>query len=160
MLKKYINIVSIGILLLVLYILQDLFNWQWEWMYNLQLNQGYKRWSGVFVMTFILFQWLLTLTRIIPKLRKRSILFTSLHKKIGALSPLFFYIHAMEFGYGYLLILSIIFFTNMILGTVNLDLIKSHKNWIFQSWMIIHVALSVIITFMMFFHVGVVFYYE
>ena len=160
MLKKYVNIFSIGILFLVLYILQYLLNWHWKWLYNLQLNESYKRWSGVFLMTFILFQWFLSLTRIIPKLRRKSLQMTSLHKKIGAVSPLFFYVHAMEFGYGYLFILSIIFFSNMFLGVVNLDIIKSHKNWIFQSWMIIHVALSVIITFIMFFHVGVVFYYK
>lgn len=160
MIKKYINIVSVGITLLVLYVLQDIFNWRWEWLYNLQLNESYKRWSGVFLMTFILFQWLLTLTRIIPRFKKISFQLTSYHKKIGALSPLFFYVHAMEFGYRYLFMLSIIFFTNMLLGIVNLDIIKSHKNWVFQSWMILHVALSVIITAIMFFHIGVVFYYE
>lgn len=160
MIRKYINIVSIGITLLVLYILQDLFNWRWEWLYNLQLNESYKRWSGVFLMVFILFQWLLTLTRVITRFKHISFQLTGYHKKIGALSPLFFYVHAMEFGYGYLFMLSIIFFTNMLLGVVNLDIIKSHKNWVFQSWMIIHVALSVIITAIMLFHIGVVFYYE
>src|SRR5690606_40564131 len=103
-------------------------------------------------MVFILFQWLLTLTRVIPRLKHISFKLTGYHKKIGALSPLFFYVHAMEFGYGYLFMLSIIFFTNMLLGIVNLDIIKSHKNWVFQSLMILHVELFVIITAIIFFH--------
>ncbi len=150
----------IGFTTLILYILQYVLNLKWQWLYDLQLDEDYKRWSGVVVGIFILFQWILTLTRIIKKWRKHAIKFTTWHKWIGIISPVLFYFHAMEFGYGYLALLSYIFFANMVLGTVNLDIIKSQKNWIFQSWMITHVALSIVITFIVVFHIGVVFYYE
>ncbi len=155
------SFVILGSVLLLAYIGQYAFSIRWESLYQLQqLNESYKRWSGVFVATFILFQWALTIIRISKKLRSYNTRLTILHKWIGVLSPIFFYIHAMEFGYGYLAFLSYIFFINMLLGTINLDIIKSKKEWIFQAWMIIHVLLSVLITSITIFHIGVVFYYK
>ena len=149
-----------GILLFILYILQYALDLKWEWLYTLQLSESYKRWSGLLITILIAFQWVLTVVRVSKKLRIHSLKYTQLHKWIGVISPIFFYLHALEFGYGYLALLSYIFFTNMILGTINLDVIKSQRNWIFQSWMITHVALSIVITFITMFHIGVVFYYE
>jgi len=161
MLKKYFNTFTIGIALLVLYMAQYLIpSLQWKWLYELQHDQDYRRWSGLIVTLLIVFQWLLTLIRVVKKWKKHSVTFTSMHKWVGAFSPLIFYAHCMEFGFAYLLVLSIIFMTNMLLGTINLDVIKSQKEWIFQTWMIVHVSLSIIITFVMFFHIGVVFYYK
>ncbi|MBQ4821070.1 hypothetical protein J8M14_13445 [Aquimarina sp. MMG016] len=158
--KKSVSFVLVGSILFLAYILQYILNIRWNTLYDLQLDENYKRWSGVFVSAFIIFQWALTIIRISKKLRKYALQFTYIHKWIGILSPVFFYLHAMKFGYGYLALLSYIFFINMILGTINLDIIKSTKNWIFQSWMITHVALSFVITFLVLFHIGVVFYYE
>ena len=149
-----------GILLFILYILQYALDLKWEWLYTVQLSESYKRWSGLLITILIAFQWVLTVVRVSKKLRIHSLKYTQLHKWIGVISPIFFYLHALEFGYGYLALLSYIFFTNMILGTINLDVIKSQKNWIFQSWMITHVALSIVITFITMFHIGMVFYYE
>ncbi len=160
MIKRVFTILNIGTILLVAYVVQHLFDLKWQWLYELQLEESYKRWSGLAVALFIAFQWLLTLTRVWKRIRHYSVKFTKWHKWIGAFSPILFYIHAMEFGYGYLALLSYLFFANMLLGVVNLDTIKSHKNWIFQSWMITHVAFSIIITFLMVFHIGVVFYYK
>ena len=160
MTKSQISFLIVGFILLALYILQYSLHLKWNWLYTLQQDENYKRWSGVLVGIFILFQWLLTITRVSKRLRKHSMKFVSWHKWIGVISPIFFYFHALEFGYGYLALLSYIFFANMILGTVNLDVIKSQKNWVFQSWMVSHVAFSVVITFLLFFHIGVVFYYE
>jgi len=56
--------------------------------------------------------------------------------------------------------LDYLFFANMLLGVVNLDVIKSKKDWVFQTWMIAHVTFSVVITFIAVFHIGVVFYYK
>lgn len=127
---------------------------------TLQSQENFKRWSGLAVALFIVFQWFLTFTRIITKLRKHSVKLTNIHKWIGAFSTLLFYIHATSFGYGYLALLSYIFFTNLLLGTINLDVIKSQKEWIFKSWMIVHVSLSMLITGIMFLHIGTVFYYK
>lgn len=83
-----------------------------------------------------------------------------LHKWAGALSPIFFYMHSMGMGYGYLALLSYIFLANALLGYINLDVIKNNSELLFKGWMILHVAFSLIITILMFFHITMVFYYK
>ena len=159
--KKIFSVLNIGLLLFALYIVQYFLPIKWEWLLNLQEHdQMYKRWSGLAVFIVIIFQWILTISRVSKRLRKYSIKLTAWHKWIGALSPILFYVHVMNFGFGYLALLSYLFFANMLLGVINLDIIKSKKNWIFQSWMITHVTFSIVITFLAIFHIGVVFYYK
>lgn len=156
--QKVITI--IGLVLFCSYLLQEVLNLKIASFENLQSQQMFKRWTGLAVAIFILFQWFLTFTRITPKLRKYAVKLTNFHKWLGAFSPLLFYIHATGFGYGYLALLSYVFFGNMLLGTINLDVIKSQKEWIFKSWMIAHVGFSMLITGILFLHIGTVFYYK
>ncbi len=150
----------LGVLLLLIYLVQYFFNLQWQWLSTLQQGEMFKRWSGLFLSLFIAFQWVLTFTRVIKKFRKHAIKMTTIHKWLGALSPLFFYIHSISLGYGYLLLLSYIFFSNALIGYINLDVIKNNSDLLFKAWMMLHVAFSLIITIMMFFHIGMVFYYK
>lgn len=158
--KYFKNPTVLGLILLCLYLLQYIFNWHWVWLQNLQLDQMYKRWSGLALALLIVFQWVLTFSRIIKKMRKHAVKMALIHKWIGALSPLFFYFHSIELGYGYLLLLSYIFFSNTLIGYFNLDVIKNNSELLFKGWMITHVALSLVITIMMVFHVSMVFYYK
>ena len=158
--KNQKAITIIGLVLFCSYILQDILVLKITSIERLQSQEMFKRWSGLAVALFITFQWFLTFTRIIPKLRKHSIKLTEIHKWIGAFSPILFYIHATSYGYGYLALLSYVFFANMLLGTINLDIIKSQKEWVFKGWMIAHVSLSMLITAILFLHIGTVFYYK
>ena len=151
---------TIGLILLFLFFLQFILDLKWEWLYKLQQEEMFKRWSGFGLGIFILFQWLLTFSRVIQKFRKYSLKVTQLHKWIGALSPLLFYFHSMELGYGYTALLAYIFMINTLLGYFNLDVIKSANEVLFKGWMIVHVAFSIIVTLLMVFHIGVVFYYK
>ncbi|AUS04038.1 hypothetical protein [Pseudotamlana carrageenivorans] len=150
----------VGLLCLFAYLLQYFLDLQWTWLFELQQDELFKRWSGLVLALFIAFQWLLTFTRVIKKFRKHAMTILDMHKWIGALSPLLFYIHSMTFGYGYLLMLSYIFFTNTLLGYFNLDVIKNNSDLLFKSWMITHVALSIVVTIIMVFHITMVFYYK
>lgn len=158
--KKKTLTTSIGLVLLVLFFVQFFLKLKWTWLAELQQEQLYKRWSGLFLALFITFQWVLTLTRVVKKLRKHSLKMTEIHKWAGALSPIFFYVHSMGMGYGYLAFLAYIFFANTLLGYINLDVIKSTSEVLFKGWMISHVAFSIIITILMFFHITMVFYYK
>ncbi|ANW95038.1 hypothetical protein AXE80_01440 [Wenyingzhuangia fucanilytica] len=158
--KNQKAITIIGLVLFCSYILQDILGFKITSLEQLQSQEMYKRWSGLALALFITFQWFLTFTRIIPKLKKHSIKLTEIHKWIGAFSPILFYIHTTSYGYGYLALLSYVFFANMLLGTINLDVIKSQKEWIFKGWMIVHVSLSMLITAILFLHIGTVFYYK
>jgi len=150
----------LGLLLLLLFFIQFFLKLEWSWLLELQNKQLYKRWSGLGLAIFIIFQWFLTFTRIVPKLRKHVLKMNTIHKWLGAISPILFYVHSMDLGYGYLLLLSYIFFTNTLLGYINLDVIKNNSNLLFKGWMITHVAFSIIITIIMFFHITIVFYYK
>ncbi|WP_136481295.1 hypothetical protein [Cognatitamlana onchidii] len=150
----------LGLVLLVAFLLQYVLKLEWEWLYILQEQQMYKRWSGLALALLITFQWVLTLTRTIGKWRKHAMNMQTIHKWLGAVSPLFFYIHSMALGYGYLLLLSYIFFSNTLLGYLNLDVIKNNSDALFKGWMIAHVALSIIVTILMLFHIVMVFYYK
>jgi len=127
---------------------------------TLQKGEMYKRGSGLVLAIFISFQWLLTLGRVIKKYRKYTLKITALHKWAGGLSPLFFYIHSVGMGYGYLALLAYLFFANALLGYINLDVIKNNNELLFKGWMISHVAFSIVITILMFFHINMVFYYK
>lgn len=150
----------IGLILLFLFIIQFALDLKWKWLYDLQQDEMFKRWSGFGLGMFILFQWLLTFSRVVSRFRKYSFKITNLHKWIGAISPLLFYIHSMELGYGYLALLAYIFLVNTVIGYFNLDVIKSTSDTLFKGWMITHVAFSIIVTILMIFHIGVVFYYK
>ena len=150
----------LGLILLLFYFLQFILNIEWAWLQGLQQDEMYKRWSGLVVALLIVFQWVLTLTRVVKKFRKHANNMALIHKWIGALSPLVFFMHSTGMGYGYLLLLSYVFFSNALLGYLNLDVIKNNSDWLFKGWMIAHVALSITITIVMFFHIGMVFYYK
>ncbi len=150
----------VGLLLFAAFFIQYFFNVEWGWLYQLQQGEMYKRWSGLLVAVLITFQWLLSLVRTKRRLVKYAMSMQNIHKWLGALSPIIFYIHSMHMGYGYLLLLSYIFFTNTILGYLNLDVIKNNSEALFKGWMISHVALSLIITILMLFHIVMVFYYK
>ncbi|MGY6648761.1 hypothetical protein [Wenyingzhuangia sp. IMCC45574] len=156
--QKIITI--IGLVLFCSYLLQDILGLKIQALETLQAQEMFTRWTGLALGIFIAFQWSLTFVRIIPKLRAKSLLFTEIHKWIGVFSPILFYIHTTSFGYGYLGLLSYVFLSNMLLGTINLDVIKSQKDWVFKSWMILHVGFSMLITVIMFLHIGTVFYYK
>ncbi len=150
----------LGLALFLAFLVQLVLKLEWHWLYELQQGEMYKRWSGLVLAIFIAFQWVLSLTRTVKKWRSYAVQMQRIHKWIGALSPLFFYIHCMELGYGYLALLSYIFIANTLLGYFNLDVIKNNSEFLFKGWMISHVALSLIVTLLMVFHIVMVFYYK
>lgn len=149
-----------GLILLSAFFLQFFLKLEWSWLLELQQQEMYKRWSGLVLALFIVFQWVLTLTRVIKKFRKHAMSMQTIHKWLGAVSPLFFYIHSMALGYGYLLLLSYVFLVNTLLGYFNLDVIKNNSDALFKGWMIMHVALSIVVSVMMVLHITMVFYYK
>ncbi|MDN3669146.1 hypothetical protein QWY93_07380 [Echinicola jeungdonensis] len=149
-----------GGILFLLFILQDLMGWRWEYLYELQDDQMYRRWSGLGLSLIILFQWTLSLVRTRPNWEELSLKFYNIHNWVGALTPLLFYIHSMQLGFAYLLVLSITFFGNFLLGMINLDVLKNKSKIVFQGWMILHVACSFFITGLTIYHIWVVFYYK
>ncbi|MEM1009803.1 MAG: hypothetical protein AAGJ35_12455, partial [Myxococcota bacterium] len=152
--------ISIGATLFALFVLQDVLELRWTALQEWQAGQLYRRWSGLGLFTVILFQWTLSLVRVVPRWEEKSIVFHAIHNWLGAFSPLLFYVHSMQLGFAYLFLLSITFFGNFLLGMFNLDVLKSKSMLVYQGWMILHVAFSFFISFVTLYHIWVVFYYE
>jgi sulfoxide reductase heme-binding subunit YedZ len=156
--KKYI---IVGLFLFTAYILQYMLALSWQDLLFLQQQNWFRIVSGSVVAASIAFQWYLSRIRsnlsISPQ---KGLHYAWLHKWVGALSPLLFYIHAAAPGYAYLLTLSIVFFSNFILGMLNSEVISIDKKWYYQGWMILHVGLSCLITTLIVFHICIVIYYK
>ena len=152
--------VYLGIILFVLYISQEVFSLKINFLEDLQNIESYRRWSGLLLFLVILYQWVMTFIRIKSSNPVVIENFYKIHTWLGALTPLIFYIHSTKPGFAYLLLLTLAFYANFLLGMFNLDFIKSKVSWYFQTWMIMHVSLSVLITATAFYHVWIVFYYN
>jgi len=159
-LEKILNYVSVGYFLLIAYLLQHFLDIRWERLEIWQADESYKRWSGFILATFMILQWSLTWVKIVKRWSGQVELFTSIHKWMGALSPIIFYIHATHFGYAYLFFLSTLFFSNIFLAFLNTDQLKLKTEWYINGWMILHVSVSVLLTLLMFYHGFIAYYYK
>ena len=113
--------------------------------------------------SFLAVQWILPFLRMLGK-HKQVKRFYPLHKKVGVFAPLFFFIHSMQFGYAFMVVLSTVYFSNVILGIFSLDVIKdfvsvNRKRYGFW-WMILHVALSFLTMGLMVVHIYIAFAYK
>jgi len=158
--NQSINYVTVGLALLLLYLAQQWFDLRWELLQTLQHEDSFKKNSGLVLGGFMILQWSLTWVRVLKMKDEVNKLFISIHKWLGAFSPLFFYAHAMEFGYAYLFFLTCLFVTNMLVGYLNPEKIGVTLKAYLQGWMIVHVTLSVLLTLLMFFHGFMAYYYN
>ena len=99
-----ISFLVTGLLLFVLFVIQDVVDLRWEYLQELQQDQMYRRWSGLGLFVIILFQWTLSIVRTTPKWEELSLTFYNIHNWFGAFTPLLFYIHSMQLGFAYLLV--------------------------------------------------------
>lgn len=150
----------IGMCLFLAYCGQEILDLRWEYLHALQREESFKRWSGLLLFIYIGLQWSLTIFRIKKNWEAYASFVMSMHKWMGAFSPLVFYFHSMETGYAYLFVLSITFLLNVLIGFIHTDTIKTKAYWYFQAWMIAHVAFSFLISTIVFYHIWIVFYYN
>jgi methionine sulfoxide reductase heme-binding subunit len=145
----------------VAYLLQALFKIEWPYLANLQANESYKTWSGIALMVYIYSQWALTYKRVYSASKKFQITLT-IHKWSGALAPLFFYLHSIRFGYGYLFLMTIIFYLNFFIGNLNpegLKVSRSLPNY-YAYWLRAHIFFSSLICLIIVYHIYIVVYYK
>lgn len=161
MIKAYKGYHLLGLLLFIAYLLQHFLGLHWQALVELQQQEWYRILSGLFLLSLILLQWYFSRVRANPKLSAdKTVRHYNLHTWIGALSPLVFFLHAAAPGYAYLLVLSILFFGNLLLGLLNGDTLSISSQWYYQGWMILHISISCLITALVLVHIAVVIYYE
>ncbi len=152
---------KIGLLLFIAYLAQALLPWEWQAMAELQSGESYKKWTGFLLFLLILFQWTLVIARgVYEKNGKEKEKQVTLHKWVGVLSPVVFYVHSTSPGYGLLLFLTVIFFANFILGFLNDLPFELKKLRYFNLWLGAHILFSALILLLSVLHVWLVFAYS
>lgn len=139
--------------------LQVLFHIKWQWYELQQAQEPYRVISGIGLFVFVVLEWHLLVMRVKNKMR-HTIHAYRFHKYLGVVAPLAFYIHSTRFGYGYLSLLTTLFFANILVGLFNPEIFIHRPKWYSYNWMIVHIMLAVLMLALVFFHIYVVLIYE
>jgi ferredoxin-NADP reductase len=152
--KSYLYL---GIGLFLAFLAQDIFSWKIPWLENLQTQEPYKIYSGLLLAFYILTQFIMSYNNSCEKPHVSASKYQQ-HKFRGAFAPLVFFIHSTQFGVGYLLMLTMVYFSNFLLGIFNHERIKTPINRIryFKLWLPLHIALSILLVVLVGFHIYVV----
>ncbi|MFT4535867.1 MAG: hypothetical protein ACJA1A_002811 [Saprospiraceae bacterium] len=154
--KKTENI--IGLILFTLYLLQYLAQLEFDYLTQLQTNSTYRHWSGFVLFLFILGQWVLPIFRGVFDMKGKAIeRMHSIHNLLGVTSPIVFYLHSSRPDYGLLLLLTVVFFMNLLVG---LSLNCDSYNKYFRFGLVLHVIMSAQIMISTILHIWIVFIYN
>ena len=137
---RYLKSISqreIGLLLLLIYFIQLFIPWHD---------------FGSTLLFVVMSPWLLTFSRVVLEIGgSQWQRLTKWHRWIGTISPIVYFFHSIEPGYGLLLLLTSIFFINHFLASLN----NEAPYWIriFPVWILIHVSLSILIMVLSCYHI-------
>lgn len=150
----------VGVALSIAFLVQAFWAWHWPWLKTLQQNELYRQWSGVFLLLYLIGQFLLPLARRYGSrpLQRR---YYRWHHWQGALAPLIYYFHSMQLGYAYLLLLSIVYFANVLVGLSSAEVSLKYvtiRNYAYY-WLILHISLSLLTVALVFYHIYIVLAY-
>ena len=149
----------VGSLLLTLYFIQLNLNLRWLWLDNLQGNEVYQQVTGFMLLAYVILQGRLGYHRLRYPKKSFAPLLKS-HKLHGVFGPLLFYVHSMDIGFAYQVVLTFIFLGNSLVGYLNPQALKVRVKWYVLSWTIVHVSLALLTLALMLFHIYVVYYYS
>jgi len=149
----------IGSLFLALYFTQLSFNLRWLWLDNLQSNEVYKQITGFLLLAYVTMQGRLGIQRLHnPNMPFRSLLAN--HKIHGVFGPVLLYIHSMDVGFAYQVVLTFVFLGNSLVGYLSPQAIKLRQKWYALIWTVLHVGLAILTLVLMLFHIYVIYYYS
>ena len=152
--------VYLGVFLMLAFIAQDFFQIKWTWLETLQINETYRRWSGLSLALYLAAQFILPIMRLQGNIEAVARHY-SLHKLQGTLAPLIYYLHTTTIGYAYLFVLSMVYFGNFLLGLFNPDSVKpTFKQHYLRYWLPLHISLSVLTVFLLAYHIYIAFAYQ
>lgn len=151
--------VWVGLGLVAGFLAQDLLDLEWSWLAERQRTDGYRRWSGLALTLYLAAQWALTALRSRQMWRQAKVAYR-LHMYLGILAPVFFYAHAQRAGFAYLLLLSIVFFSTVLIGLANQEVLPFRRRWFADLWILVHVGLSVLLVLLAGYHIFISFYYS
>ncbi len=146
----------IGFTLLSLYITQLIWGYRFEFLYELQHNNYYKQITGYLLLLYVLYQFRLAKARNnVNQIRYHC----SLHKIQGVAAPLVLYIHSMELGYAYQVLLSCLFLFNCFVGLLSPQQLKVRNLVYVNSWLILHVSIAILVVGLVLYHLFITYWY-
>ena len=149
----------LGMGLLSLYAAQLMLELRWEWLAQLQAGEIYRQFTGYLLLSYVLLQARLGIKRVrnqTTALRKEF----DMHKIQGVFGPVVFYIHSVEVGYAYQLLLAFVFLGNCIIGYFSPHALQWRNKVYLLSWTITHISLAILTLVLMIFHIYVVYQYS
>lgn len=151
----------VGFALSGAFLCQAMGAWHWPWLRALQQIELYRQWSGLFLLLYLAGQFLLPLARRYGSrpLQRRHYRW---HQWQGALAPLIYYVHSMQLGYAYLLVLSIVYFANIIVGLSSAEVMLKYVTIrrYAHYWLILHISLSLLTVALVLYHLYIVLAYS
>lgn len=149
---------KLGFTLITCYLLQWLVPFEVDRLLELQTNDDYKFWSGLALATLFASQWTLTYARVVLQREGQAFIkVVKAHKIVGSLSPILYYTHSCDPGYGFLFVLTFIFIINHILANINLDGLTLTM---YNVWLSIHIFFSFVILILAISHIVIVFQFK
>jgi len=149
----------LGLLLVTAFTLQELGNFTWPWLAELQADDVYKQLSGLVLVAYIARQWRCSLLRNRGLLQQAARLLKR-HKLLGAMAPALFYVHAQHTGYAYTQVLSLVYFSIFLTGLFNVEITGICKDWFRKLWITVHVGLSTGLVFLLAYHIYISYAYQ
>ena len=153
--------VYIGCLLLIAFLVQEGFDLKIAMLQQWQADEDYNRWSGIFLLSFFIFQWTYPLKQFFGSMG-RLFVWQKIHKYNGVAAPVVLYIHSTTLGYAYLFVLSVAYLLNNALALCNRDIFYEQfkSKWVYKSWLSSHIILSFFVSILMWYHLFVAFAYS
>lgn len=149
----------LGMGFLMLFTAQLMLELRWNWLAQLQQVEFYRQFTGYLLLAYVLLQTRLGLKRIRNKVGNLRREF-DIHKIQGVFGPLVFYIHSIEVGYAYQMLLAFVFLGNCIIGYFSPHALQWHNRLYLLSWTVIHISLAMLTLALMLFHIFVVYNYS
>lgn len=149
----------IGLVLATAYAAQALGDWQSDWINRWQDIELYKQLTGGGLVLLFAAQWRLTIARSAGTVRRANRLLVP-HQYWGATAPLWLYLHADDFGHAYIRVMSLCFFSLVLLGLLHQTVTRINRNWLTTAWLVMHIGLAAALIFLIGYHGFNAFYYE
>jgi hypothetical protein len=156
--KRALTTAVAGAILWVLFLEQLGLRIDWPAVRIWQSQFPNKVATGAALGLFLCFQWLLAICRISGFLRAAKALHPW-HQTTGIFAPVLLFLHSTRLGFGYLVVLSAVYFADSVVGLVNPSAFPRIKS-VVSLWTVVHVALSVLLVALAVYHAWTALYYE
>jgi hypothetical protein len=150
--------VKVGAIFWILWIVQNIWPPQIPVFDTLRVTFTYRLLTGFALVAFIGFQWMLPYLRHDGKIgaAAKNLVW---HRRLGAIAPVLYFLHAPRFGYGFLGLLSASFLTNAALATFGYDRsLRSKTLWL--TWLFVHIVAACMVLALGAIHIVTALYYE